>query len=394
MTTYSRLKAKAAKLIGSNLDNSMDVFNQIRTAEYTPIIEIKPLPNVSPLRNISDPSLDTASISVVNGEIEIDGTVQKHSLYTRDRGRYLPGLVGMAGLGVRIPDASVGHYEFGYGDSEGNRFGIEIDQGIVYTFIESAGNRYYRKPSSQWADPLNGKGPSGQLLDFSNGCILRLPFGWYGYLSIKFNIGISGLSDDHVIEVDHAQHTNPGVSIVQPDLPIFAEADGGVMYVGGRQFGVFGRYKPSFRVTSPDVVTKSGIGTSYEPIVSFKFKNSQEIQWRAVPAYLDSVSIGTDSKIEYAVFVDTTLTGEVFGDITSVDPDETALQIDSSATSFTGGYKAYSDILISGQGSSQNSEDAPLSSVRIPSGSVVTLAAKSLTTTADVDGILRIREEW
>lgn len=392
MPTYSRLKAKATKMLSNKLDSTVDVFNQIQTAEYTPLLELRPLPTISKKRNTIVP--EGGAVDIQNGEIVIDGSLEKTALYSRKRGRYLPGIIGLAGIGVRVPDDSTGHYEFGYGDTEGNRFGLEIDNGDWYTFIESAGNRYYRKHRSEWKDPLDGTGKSGINLDPKKGFVLRMPFGWYGYLSMKFTIALAGDREDNIIEIDNSGHNNEGVSIVQPDLPIFAEAIGGSLHVGGRQYGVFGRYNPEFRITSPEVATKT-VGDTYEPVKSFRFKNATDVKWRAVPVYLDSVSIITDGNVEYAVYTDVDLTGATFTDIASVDPQETALQVDSSATSYTGGIKLYSDIVdVSGRGSAQNGEDNPLSNILIPAGSIVTLVARALSGTATVNTILRLREEW
>lgn len=388
MVTSNRVKADAAKRIrdsSEHIEDTIDPFLNSRTAEYTPLVELKPLPGVSSLRNTIDPI--AGAVSIVDGEIEIDGTAEKTTLYSRKRGRYLPGIIGLAGIGVRIPDPSTGHYEFGYGDAEGNRFGIEVDGGIWYTFIESNGNRYYRNPQSNWLDSVDE-------FDFTKGIILRLPFGWYGYLSVEFNIAYADRENgDKLVTVDRSGHDNTGVSIVQPDLPIFAEADGGVMYVGGRQYGVYGRYKPQFRITSSPSTSKTV--TTEEPIVSFQVKNGVETKWRGVQALLDGVSITSDTAAEWSIYIDGSLTGDSFGSISGIDATETALEIDTSATAITNGYRAFTDILSGGSiGTSVGSASQELGEINLPSGSVITLTARTLDTSSVITAVLRLKEEF
>lgn len=388
MVTSNRIKADAAKRIrasSEHIEDTIDPFLNSRTAEYTPLVELKPLPGISPLRNLVVP--EGGAITLVNGEIEIDGSLEKTALYSRKRGRYLPGVIGLAGIGVRIPDPSTGHYEFGYGDGEGNRFGIEVDNGTWYTFIESDGNRYYRNPQSSWLDSVSD-------FDSTKGIILRLPFGWYGYLSVEFNIAYADRKEgDKIVTVDRSGHDNTGVSIVQPDLPVFAEADGGVMYVGGRQYGVYGRYNPQFRITSSPSVSKSV--TTEEPIISFRVKNGVETKWRGVQALLEGVSIFADNATEWSIYIDGDLTGASFGALPSVPVTETALEIDTSATAVANGYRSFTDIVAGGStGNSVGSASQELGEINLPSGSIITLAAKSLNTTSVVTAVLRLKEEF
>ena len=63
------------------LDPSViDQLNSVSTAEYTPIIELKPGPGFSAIR---DNATDENAVSLVNGELELDGTSALNALYTR-----------------------------------------------------------------------------------------------------------------------------------------------------------------------------------------------------------------------------------------------------------------------------------------------------------------------
>jgi len=371
-------------------DAAFDVFNQLQVAEYTPMIERSPRPGFSVLRDRTVPAGET--INIVNGELEVDGTAAKRALYTRKLGRYLPGLIAVPGLRFRVADPSTGHYEYGYGDEFGNRMGVEWDGGEVFTFVESAGDRYYRQPRSQWLDPLDGTGPSGVDVDI-NGLTLRMPFGWYGGLLVRFDFAVPDReAGDRLVTADRSStdQLQDGVTLREPNLPIFAEADGGIGYVGGRQFGVYGRYNPEFRVTSTGNVQKS-VGTTYEPVVSLKVKD--DVAFRGVPVIVGGAGILASENTEWAIFIDPDLTGAEYGSISGVPDGETALEIDTSATALSGGYRVYSDTVIGGQGNRSGQGSVNLPDFNIPSDGIITLAARGINVTADVDATLRVLEE-
>lgn len=377
--------------VAERISAGLDTFDQLKTAEYTPIIERTPRPGFSNLRDRTVPI--GAPVTLENGELVLDGTMEQRALYTRKRGRYLAGLIGVPGLRTRIGTPLVGHYEYGYGDEFGNRFGLEWDEGELFTFVESAGDRYYRKPRSEWLDPLDGTGPSGINADI-NGLTLRLPFGWYGGLSVEFAFAIPDrLGGDRLITADrsNAGNISEGVTIEEPNLPIFAEANGGIIYIGGRQYGVYGRYRPEFRTTASRNVQKTGVGTDFVPIVSLQVKD--EIAFRGVPVILGGVGILSSENAEWAVFVDSHLTDDNFGSIDDVPDSETALQVDSSATAMSGGYRVYSDNVTGGQGNRVGERSVDLPDFNLPADGRVTLAARALADTTTINGVLRALEE-
>ena len=403
MATFKRLNPKTGARftqdgrvvniadIAERFNGTIDTFDQVQTVEYTPIIERSPRPGFSVSRDRTVPAGET--INLVNGELEVDGTLGKVGLYTRKRGRYLSGLIGVPGIRFRIADPSTGNYEYGYGDEFGNRMGIEWNNGDVFTFVESNGNRYYRQPRENWLDPLDGTGPSGINVDI-NGLTLRMPYGWYGGLLTRFDFAIPNrLTGDEIVTVDRSstEELAAGVTIEEPNLPIFAEADGGIGYVGGRQYGVYGRYVPEFRTTATSNVNKTDVGTDYEPIVTLKVKD--EVAFRGVPVILGGAGVLSTEEAEWAIFVDAELTGASFGPISGVPAAETALEVDTSATAMTGGYRVYSDNIFGGQGNQSGVDDADLPDFNIPSDGSITLAARSLSGTTTINGVLRVKEE-
>lgn len=376
--------------VAERVDGALDVFGQMQTAEYTPIVSQKPLPGITFLRDLLVGG--DSEFSVVAGEIRINGGLGLRSLYTKNYGLYLPGLLGLAGLRVRMETPETGTYRYGYGNGSGNRVGLESVNGAWTSFVESAGTRWYSKPRSQWLDPLDGTGPSGIIADM-NGATFRIILGWYGGLSILFSIVVPDReSGDRLVIFDSSGSRPSGVTLSQPDLPIFAEADGGVMYVGGRQYGVFGRFRPQYRISSNRAVTKT-VGATLTPIVSMRIKS--ETRWNSVPVSLDGETVISTANVEYIFIVGGTLTGASFGPIAGISSDETALEVDSSATAITGGYRAPGGIAIGGAGNRAGNPASALPDINVPVGTVVTLAAVSLDgTSGDVTGIMRMKELW
>lgn len=406
--TWQKIKRypMSGQMFGPNdttisVHESYDRFMHKKVVEYTPIIELKPLPDISFIRDKVVPH-NSPNVGFEKGEIKIDATLEKTSLYTRQTGRYLPGLYGIAGLGVRFPDMTTGLYEFGYGNDQGNRVGIRIDNGQMYTFIDSGGVNKVLRPRSEWLDPLDGTGPSGMKVDDMSKMIFRIQLGWYGYLSIEYKLVISSREDgDQLVTIDtEGLSDSNSVSIEQPDLPIFAEATGGIMYVGGRQYGVYGRYLPSYRVTTTQRVEKSIPTTGFEPIMSLKVKDAEV--WSSVPVLFDKLTAELDNTCEFRLIMhdsaDNLLTGALFGasDIDGIPPGETALEIDTAATALApGGYKMYSSVFTGAtknNGNSDGKSDAP--DIVIPKGLIVTLMGQASSATSATTTMLKFMEEW
>lgn len=369
-------------------DINKDPFGQIYMAEYTPLIERKPLPNVSLIRDRVDPV--SGNVTTSNGQTVIDGTAEKTTLYTREFGRYIPGLFGLLGVGYEMPTPGSGTYEFGYGDDSGNRIGLNCTDGVYSTFVESGTDRYYSKPRSQWLDPLDGTGPSGITADISR-ATFRAVIGWYGTIPSDFFLVVSSRTGGtRKILIDRAEAPSSGFVLEQPDLPVFCEATGGVLNIGGRQFGVLGRYRPNFRVTG-GIGAKSSIGTTFVPIASFKVKAGS--QYQGVPIKISGADLLTLNDADLAIVIGGTLTGADWVDVPGVDASETALEFDNTATAISGGYRTSPVVVAGGQGASLASGSPDIPDIQIPQDQVVSLVAAAASGTTDVRGALRLLEE-
>lgn len=366
-----------------------DVFGQQVTAEYTGLVERKPLPNISLQREKIVPL--GGNVSVVNGQIVIDGTAELTSLYTTEYGRYIPGLMGLVGVGYEIPTPETGTYEFGYGGADGNRLGINVTDGVYSTFVESGGVRYYTKNRSDWLDPLDGTGPSGINADISR-ATFRGIVGWYGTIPTEFYLVTSTrLGGIKKTLIDRAEVPTTGFVLENPDLPVFCEASGGLLNVGGRQFGVIGKYTPNFRVTG-GIGSKETVGTTLVPICSFRVKAGS--QYQGIPIKISGVGITTLNDADLAIVLGGTLTGASWVDVPGVDPTETVLEFDNTASAISGGYRTAPAIVAGGSGAALASGSPDIPDLQVPVDEVVTLVAAAAAGTTDIRGVLRMLEEW
>jgi len=367
-------------------ENVQDPFDQLQTAEYTPIVSRKPFPAFNDLR---DRKVGTGTVEVVDGWLQHDGTTNPVTLYTRDYGFYLSGLFALAGVGYEIPNPDSGTYEFGYGDGDGNRIGINVTNGTYATFVESAGVRYYEKDRSEWLDPLDGNGPSQIDADISR-ATLRMVLGWYGTIVVKYYLVISDRDNGtRKVLIDRSEAPESGPTIETPDLPIFSEADGGILNIGGRQYGVLGRYRPEYRNTGG--TNSKTIGTTLEPICSFRVKN--ESRWLGVPSQISGATLLSVENGDLVIVIDGTLTGATFGSVPGIPDEYTSLEYDSAATAISGGYHAYVDNVSGGQGNRTGSRSADIPDIQIPRGQTITLAARAVSSSA-VRGTLRLTEQF
>lgn len=175
--------------IGPNVSSQ---FNELRTAEKTPIIE---LTSVYGLSNLMDVTTKTGTGTITNSGTEFNirtaanGT-DSATLESSERGRYEPGFDGEAVIGIRYPVNATGNQVASWGVYDlknGFFFGQSVANGI-FVAIRRSGVDTITTQSAWNVDPLNGSGPSGATLNLAKGNIFQIVFTWYGYGVIEFRV--------------------------------------------------------------------------------------------------------------------------------------------------------------------------------------------------------------
>lgn len=386
----------------------MSQFEELRVVERNKLIDLKSLYGLSNLRDIVTTAGSGAVTNAVGGgEYKLVTTANgadSATLESAERGRYVAGQPGEAGIGIRIDAALTGSQVARWGyfdDSDGFGFGQDADG--LFVFSRKNGTDTEIRQADWNNDTLSGDGgngnPSRLQLDLSVGHTFQVVFTYYGYGPCYFEVLIN---DDDARQrkiIVHRFKRNDALVIENPNLPVRAEIENGgsatafdALYVGGRQYSVVGSYRPNRRVTSERRLSLGSIGTTFLPTVSMRSKSA----YSSVSTKIEGLDIITDADLLFEVRVAATLTGASFGTPTDHTATETATEADNSATAISGGEVLYSGLVNSSGGGNNTSGTASLQRLGfdIPELQPVTVALRAISGTATATVVLRIREEW
>lgn len=387
-------------------------FNALRVARKTPIVELTSVYGVSVLRDLV----------VTTGAGTVTNTATEYSVNTTAsgadsailesvlRGRYEPGYAGEAGIGVRIPTSPTGNQIARWGLFDGQNgvfFGatstnnfVAIRRGGVDTVINQ----------SAWnVDKLDGTGPSGATLTLSKGNIFQIVFTWYGYGVIEFRVVIPDPTTlaQEVITVNRFSPTGQ-TSFIDPNQPLRAQINNAGtatsfnLFVGGRQYNIIGKYDPTFRVTS-ERRTISNVTTTLTPVISFSRKTvfpAASARVNSVEVDLEEINlIASGADIAYQVLVGGTINGTFvnYPTATTIIPDsETALLVNTTCTTITGGEVVFQGITSGGGGGTNMLASAELLDFTLPDNAIVTLVVARIagSATNTVNAVFRVTESW
>lgn len=372
-------------------EGTFDEFGNMRTSEYSPILEVAPYKK-SIFRDRVE-SVGNPQVTLVNGEYLVStGTGDWVSFQTALWGRYLPALVGLPGMGIRIASRTAGtviKWGYFYGNVG---FYFRLDDNGWWAVVEDgANNIIFEREQADWDDPLDGTGLSGRSLVPSDGVISRFPFIWYGYGPIRFVVMSKDGKKEELIEVCRASFTNRA-SISKPNRPINIEVDGEAeVYVGGRQYGVFGRYVPSFRTRSK---RREGVSvtTTWRPVMGFYQDIDSDLA--QVMVKFNNVDGVTDASLAWEVRVASTgVDLTTFTTMTSESSVKWNLTL-SATDANDDGVVVGSGFITSAKGSSSGSGGEKLASESVPKNLPVILWVKTLGGGATASFTMSLLEEW
>ncbi|MEO2212575.1 hypothetical protein ABGV40_17160 [Paenibacillus amylolyticus] len=394
--------------IGPNVSSQ---FDELRVAQKTPIVELTSVYGLSILR---DAVTTTGAGTVTNNATEynlsntasgIDSAVLESVL----RGRYEPGYAGEAGIGVRLPSLPIGNQvaQWGLFDTQNGAF-FGVNSTTVFVTVRRAGVDT-TVPQSLWnVDPLNGTGPSGATLNLSKGNIYQIVLTWYGYGVIEFRVVIPDpvTLAQEVVTVHRFSPTGQ-TSFVDPNLPLRAQvANNGTgaaysIFVGGRQYSIIGKYEPTYRVTS-ERRRITNVTSTLTPVISFTRKAvfpAGSARTNSVQVNLEEINVISTVDLSYQVLVGGTLNGTFvnYPTATTIIPDsETALLVNNTSTTITGGEVVFQGITGGGAGNTTILASSELLDFTLPENQVVTLAVSNIGGPGSntVDVVFRVTESW
>jgi hypothetical protein len=385
-------------------------FNELKTASRYAQIELKSaIDSVSTLRNTT--TTTNASVAVnTSGEYTLSTTAVTNAsvlFESGERGRYIPGYEAECGIGVRIPTQTwtgTQYTEWGYFD-DNNGVGYGIDSTGPYIFIKRQGVKTKTYQSDWNKDTLDGSNvfdsnPTGSTLDLQNGVISQIDLLWYGYGAIKFFINVKDATTlrGSVPVLVHVILPENDTSISQPNLPISVIVENGDsatsknVYVGGRQFSIYGRASERYRINGELNTTIAVTNSAWTPLISFKRKTGIGNNQTVALANLDIIP---DGNIIYTFVTGAALTGSSFGGFTNVAATETVLEVDTAATAIVGGTFFGGEHLAVGNNQGKLLETLENMDFAFVNSDAVTIVAKSIGASANVEAVtLNAKEQW
>ncbi|PYZ97574.1 hypothetical protein CR205_02975 [Alteribacter lacisalsi] len=392
--------------VGPNVSSQ---FDELMTSQRTPVVELQSVYGLSALRDVVTV---TGGGTVTNNTVEFNLSVSgaagdSATLDSAERGRYMPGYAGQAGIGVRIPQEPGPDQLFRWGlfDNQNGAF-FQLSETELAVVIRRAGVDTII-PQAAWnGDALDGSGNSTLTLEVENGNIFQINFTWYGYGVIEFNVVLEDpdTGAQQTITV-HRFKPEGETSFVDPNLPLRGQVinDGAstpaTMFVAGRQYSIIGKFNPEFRITSDRRIAT--VSTAGQPVIAFQRKPvfpAGSGRANSVRITLEGVDIITNQQAFFQVLVGGTL-NTAFGNFptanTSIPDDETALLVNNTATTLTGGEVVFQGVLAAGgPGGTRNLAQANLLDFELPDDDIVTLVVGGQTASANIVAVFRVNEEW
>lgn len=252
--------------------------------------------------------------------------------------------------------------------------------------------------SSFNGDKLDGTGPSGVTLDTSKHQLWIMEYGWQGIAIVRFGLYLNGsivychtFNSANEIAVPYMKTANLPLRVENTNTGITASAttlssNCFCLQQEGEDDDAEGFTRSYVRTSLKTVAAVPGS----TPVISFKLSSTKlEAIANLVKAV---VSVQTNDNVFWEILLNPTLTGATYSETLGY------LDIDTDATSLTGGIKILAGVINQNQSSGSESTEL-LKNINTVLGSdlagnsdVVTIAASSRATNADVVASFTWRE--
>lgn len=319
-------------------------FEEIRTAERTPIIELKSIFGRSSFRDIF---VETGTGTIQNNvgdsefKLQVNGATDQAWLRSAERGQYVAGLQGETGIAVRLGSNLVGNQTL--------RIGLFDDSnGFFYEYTSNGMSAVLFRdnlrtviPLSQFnVDKFDGSGPSKYVLDPADGIIYTIRFSWYGYGNIEFRLNTTNPENKQSSWLGHIYNPFAETSVKNPNLPISVRLQNngtiasGTAFVAGRQYSLLGKYLPITRETATYRLTINvNSPNNFIPLISVRRKQG----YLGVPVKAFAVDALNTADLVLQIRTQATLNNPIWTNPLDTDANDTATEVDINSTAITGG---------------------------------------------------------
>lgn len=399
---------------GLKIGNPSSLFGDLETISRQSVVDLTSSFGTSILR---DEVLQTGSGSIGadpnnNGEIELTtGTTSGSDvvLSSAEYGRYTPGYSSQMGMGVRLqsPLPTSGEAKWGYYDSNnGFYFGYDGEQQEMFVARLSDGVETDRVYRSDWNGQDINENLSRGIWSPGEGDIWQIDFSWYGYGIILFTLVSQTADTPQPITPEqtsirlHALRVEGETSTSDPNQPIRAEisngttTDNNVMYIGGRQFSVFGEPPAERRITSETRTGAPVTSGAWSHIMSWQRGDPQNDANSKLN--IDSIDFSSNQTMRVALVINANISSTTYNYPSLTNSNETLLNVSTVGT-YNGigdGTKVWEGhINVSGQGNASNDIGADVD-VRFGQNGVLSLLAYGVGGSGSANATMRMVEDW
>lgn len=347
----------------------------------------------------------SAGVTKEQSEIELDGS---EHLLSEQRGNYPPGSEAIPGVAFRVTSMPTGGSVYaGYFDDTDDDsvpdegFGFGADASGTFAFIAKEGTvrRVYQ---ADWNGPASVE---DNPFDVHYPRICRFPHLFYGGGAIEYRIIDHGTNDQGVPETEvktvHIETPetvasegapfNDGPPFGQPNLPIAFTADsvtGGALRANAAHYES-GDDEGEKRVNGEHFAGVTVGTTGWTPLLSWRKRTDWEMV-NVRPLRLGVIAETNNIKLELQL--GSTLNTPSWGRPTHTDDDETAVEVDTSATIDTNGQRRWVGFAPAGQGNQGGDLEAEDLEFNLPTDEIVTLAGQAVGGEATAHGAVGWQE--
>lgn len=402
-----------AKPVSTDYQGSINVrsndaqFGTVLNSERTPIIDLKSVYGISVLRDVVTVTNATVTNNATEYLLQTNATPNAvATLESAERGRYVAGSAGEAGIAVRLIADVTGTQvaTWGYFDDRNGAYFGQDSGGLFVTTLRD-GTEIGKTYQANWnADPLNGTGPSGLTLNTTNGNIYRIVYSWYGYGTIEWQVVQGDANNVQIVIVVNRYRPVAQTSMTDPNLPIRARIQNGAttatsysLFVASRQYSIQGKYEPERRITSQYNLNLTLTTSAFVPVVSFRRDPTFPIATRSNSASvkIEGFDMVCSVDLLYEIRFNPTLATASWQTPSDSTNTETAVQSDIAAIAMSGGIPIFAGIAGGGNKQSSFLSTQDNLNLDLTQSQPATLAVKPVTgTTATLSAVFRVREEW
>lgn len=262
-------------------------YQDIRTVERTPIIDLKSLYGKSTYREnyYLGGSATITNVAGTNNEYNMAVTANGTDyafLQSAERIKIVGDTLGDLSITVRLGAALIGNQVVKIGIFDGTTAANSVNG--YYFKLTATGNFVTILSNSSetniaqtnWNnDTFNGSGKSQITLTPTNGTEYNIRFNW-DYNDVEFRIVGTNSSLTQNSWLAHSYRPTTAQPVLTPNLPISviinnaATASTGNVYVSNRQYSVLGKYQPIVRVNSAWVFNNNIYTCNLVPVISIQ----------------------------------------------------------------------------------------------------------------------------